>query len=272
MMTVQDYEDAAQRFFSALEELGPAVRSVVLYGSLARGDVRPGKSCLIDSQIVVSAETFDNESKHRELVEALVTQTRNIGSLSLPKFHAPAYRADDELQTMWTTGVEGYADPETSRLALGTDMIHEMQEAVRGKDYTGRFFLVRKTLLLSASRVLGLPDLSARDCFDALQTCASWYSRFAADFALNELGEAQRKSVRWQRLGELLPGLDVDRALALEKTLRQKSRIQEDEIALAEVKRLVRECFEVIEQIHDLLLERLLPPYAGAEGIDGIAE
>lgn len=262
MITAQDYEDAAKQFITSIEILGPAVRSMVLYGSLARGDVRPGKSCMIDAQIVVAAETLDNESQHRELTEVLVTQTRKLSSLSLPSLHSPAYRADDELRSMWTTGVIGYADSRTSRLALGADMIHEMQEAVRSKDYTGRFFLVRKALMHSASRVLGLPDLSVRDCFNALQNCASWYSKYVADFALNELEEAQHKSVRWQRLGELLPGLAVDRATALEKTLREMFRTNEDEISSMEAKRLVRECLEVVEEIHDLLLERLLPAVA----------
>lgn len=261
MITVQDYEDAADRYVAALGELEPAIRSVVLYASLARGDIRPGQSDMIDARVVVTKETLDRESEHRKLMETIVTQTRKLCDLPIPHVHAPTYVAEDEFQTMWANGVLQFADPGTSRLALGDDMTREMQEAAQGNAFAGRFFLLRRTLLLSASRALSDREWTSENYPAALQPCCFWYTKYAADFALNELGEARLPSARWQRLGELLPSVDIQKAQALEKTLRKKLRVDGEDMDPSEARRLVRECLEIIEQIHDSLVDRLMPDF-----------
>src|SRR5438477_12993298 len=93
--TVQDYDLAVQEFLADMARLGEDVASVLLYGSIARGDVVAGESDLMDAHVFLQSEVFQEKARFLQCLEVMVISCQRLSQTGLP-FHPYHYFSLDE--------------------------------------------------------------------------------------------------------------------------------------------------------------------------------
>lgn len=249
--TLADYQRALDRFIEDLRPLGADVSGALLFGSLARGDVHPGKSDLLDAYLVLRSEVCLERERFIDTLQVLVEAAAHLRQTGLPT-HPFFYCFEHERDFFHETHHVFYRSDETSRILFGGDL--EPQAASRTECRGVRrtsFFQARQTAH-QLSRYLHQESLSDSDRAEILQGLATVQKHvprltcLALESWADDLKEVQE-------LKKALPELDTE-VLNRIKSFRNGSAQDSD---LKAWRNIIIETLSFVEQAHMMLVERM---------------
>lgn len=85
--TVRDYDVVLDGLLEDVRRMSDVVSSVVLFGSMARGDVLPGHSDMMDVYIFLKPDTFDEKIRFLSSLEVMAEACEKIANASPGPFH-----------------------------------------------------------------------------------------------------------------------------------------------------------------------------------------
>ncbi len=131
-LTIARYEETLAEFSHFMAQDERSLRSVMLYGSMARGEVVPGHSDL-DFWVFVRHESFADESRFSELLRRLTQAAQILADSGLPVIHAFCYYSDDELDWLPQALVPNLANDASSRVIVGDEIRAELSSTTASR-------------------------------------------------------------------------------------------------------------------------------------------
>lgn len=246
--TVKDYQLALDRFVEDVNRIGDDVSSVVLFGSMARGDIIPGQSDMMDAYVFLRHEVFEDKARFLNALEALSGAFDRIAENAPGPFHPFFYWDENDP----VPGTFNFELKNVSKVIFGDDLRDRIESTAAGR-------LMARTSFFEMRR-LGLPmmvhfyrkELTEQDCetiFKLLVTIRRDMP-ISACMALN-IWVGQMEAVK--ELERSLPGLDagvIEKIAALQHDTHPAG-------APEELRSLVRQVMVFVEDLNDRLLERL---------------
>ncbi|MCB0007969.1 MAG: nucleotidyltransferase domain-containing protein [Anaerolineales bacterium] len=261
-LTIEDYEQTLAAFTAYMANHQEQLRSVMLYGSMARGEVVPGHSDL-DFWVFVRQAEMRDEARFARLLTDLVGAAQILADSGLPVIHAFCYYADDELGWLPQALVPNLSQPVSGRAVVGDHLGGQIGSTSASRIlYRLSYFLeMRRQVFLPLAIFLGRTDFSDREAsaiFAGLK-----YLKYIPEAACGALDIWSGEEAAPQQLAEALPELDM-RVVSDVMAARLGGELLQDPIALAT---LLRRSLQFIEAIYDELTRQgcLQPDFGGAD-------
>ena len=132
-LTIAQYEQTLKTYTAFMAQHEDTLRSVMLYGSMARGEVVPGHSDL-DFWVFAKAANFADEATFSKLLTTLTEAAQILADSGLPVIHAFCYYADDELDWMPRALVPNLGNPASARTIVGDDIVGDLTSTPASRD------------------------------------------------------------------------------------------------------------------------------------------
>ena len=94
--TVRDYDVVLDDLIEDVRRISDVVSSAVLFGSMARGDVLPGHSDMMDVYIFLKPEFFEDKNRFIEALEVMAGACEKIANRSPGPFHPFFYWSETD--------------------------------------------------------------------------------------------------------------------------------------------------------------------------------
>jgi len=246
VITEGDYERCARQFCSVFDPLGEQVVSILLYGSMARGEIKPGKSDVLDAAVIFKDLTSSGEQEFYRKLDTMLQACQGLAESGLPHEHQFHYYTEDEFchvhdpvfTPSWHTN-------ECSSVLSGQDIRRRAgSDAIDAGTMRGAFFALRMSLTRDLASFLVNPKQPSirRQAIAAIRK-AGLYVATLACFACGADGEVSRAA---ENLAKLFPAICIEDLQAIQDfRKRRSSDISYGELSIAAKLTLV-----VIEQIH----------------------
>jgi hypothetical protein len=130
--TLEDYWRAVDSFVAAMGRLGDDVRGILLWGSLAGGEVVLGQSDLLDAVVVVRRGLLEEPADFDRVVQQILAACAPLAESGLPFAHPPILYREEDLGDFDAVFGPTLVAPDSSRLLLGEDLrplVHWSDEA-----------------------------------------------------------------------------------------------------------------------------------------------
>lgn len=122
MITNDDYTKALETFVSVASQLGDTLRSILLYGSMVKGTVRPGASDMLDAAVILRESVLTREAEYYEVLDVLTEACARIRMPDVP-FHPVHYFVlDDAGWSAATHFLPAWRSERYSRIVAGVDL------------------------------------------------------------------------------------------------------------------------------------------------------
>ena len=206
-LTHEDYENTLTKFIHEIGRLNNNGLSVLLYGSMARGDIIPGHSDL-DFWVFLKKEALQNPARFREAYRAMVDAANVLADSGLPVIHAFCYYGESELLLLPQALVPNLRNEQSSRIVWGKDIRTQMGSTSASRTFyqTSYFVEMREQMFLPLAAYLGKP-LSEKDCRHIVGSLK--YVKYVPEAACAALDLWPGELAAGQRLAEALPKLDM---------------------------------------------------------------
>jgi predicted nucleotidyltransferase len=248
-ITLETYDNALQGFLNDVGMMKDDVDSVLLFGSMARGDVKPGRSDVMDAFIFLKPEVFRDRERYLRDLKIMVGCCERL-SLSGLVYHPFLYR--DNSDQMSALFLPVFLSERASRLVFGKEMRSTIDGSPASRFYARRVFFATRRAALQMSSLLRKPRLSKSQCkllVDELQN-ARKYVPLRACMAM-DIWTGEPDLI--PELRKALPGLNTT-VLDNVKLLRDEPERFADPEAL---RQLLRDMLYFLEELHKQLLNKL---------------
>ncbi len=250
--TVEDYDRALEGFIDDVRAIEDNAESLLLFGSMARGEVNPGQSDIMDAYIVLRPEVFEDKERFLASLEVMLRSCEKLSSTGIP-FHPFAYIGTDEVEYLPARAFSLFPFEPMAKAVWGTNVLSRITD-------TPTNHLLNRTRFFEGRRVVHFQ--LARHLYQQTFTKQEWQAMipvllgvkknsYMAYMALTN--RAPNKLAPIEELEELLPGLDtsvIKRIILLKENL---STMPEAE----DVRSLVKEAILFIEDLHRRILAKL---------------
>jgi hypothetical protein len=146
--TLEEYWRAVDSFVTAMGRLGDDVRGILLWGSLARGDVVPGQSDLLDALVVVRRGLLEQPADFARVVLQILAACAPLTESGLPMAHPPMLYREEELGDFDPVFGPTLVAPDASRLLAGEDLRPRVRFSDEGQAAARcAFFSMRRRFL-----------------------------------------------------------------------------------------------------------------------------
>ncbi|HVG18801.1 MAG TPA: nucleotidyltransferase domain-containing protein [Blastocatellia bacterium] len=245
--TVKDYQHALDGFVEDVGRIGDDVTSVVLFGSMARGDIIPGQSDMMDAYVFLRHEVFEDKARFINALEVLSEAFDRIGENAPGPFH-PFFYWDENDPVPATFNCE---ITKISKVVFGDDIRDRIESTAPGRLMARTSFFEMRRLGLPMMVYFYRKELTEEDC----QTIFKLLVTIRRDMPISacmalDIWVGQMNAVR--ELENALPGLDagvIERIAALQ--LRPQPAADPEEL-----RGLVRQVMVFVENLNDRLLAR----------------
>ncbi|HJT25947.1 MAG TPA: hypothetical protein VJ784_00960 [Pyrinomonadaceae bacterium] len=250
-VTVDDYQRAVDDFVEGLRDsLGDDLVSIILYGSLARQECKPGQSDLLDAYVYLKNEVFSDKEKFFKAFETMVRACNRLLLTGLPYQHPFQYWSEDELEhipALYRAHLESDA---LSTVLFGKDVRPQMS-------CTEAELAVAKVSFFEARRMghhltiyLRKQELTEDDC-EKMLAGVKLLVKFLPGIACVSLDILTGPNQAIPSLLKALPDLDAASAQNIEAFIQKRT------VTLAEaedLREILRQTLSFIEDLHDKLL------------------
>lgn len=120
--TLEDYWRAADSFVTTMGRLGDDLRGILLWGSLARGDVVLGQSDLLDALVIVRRGLLQEPADFDRVVQQILAACAPLAESGLPFDHPPHLYQEEELVDFDPVFGPTLVSPDSSRILVGEDL------------------------------------------------------------------------------------------------------------------------------------------------------
>jgi predicted nucleotidyltransferase len=157
MTDFSDYNRYVDRFVKTMSPLEDVVCSIILFGSVVHGTVRPGYSDLLDAMVLLDPAVLRSEQIFYRVLDFMVEACKDLSASGLP-FHPFGYSILEKSgYTCPANLLLGLTLPQLSKVLGGADVRSRVQtndsnlHFVRGWFYASRRMTQRRAALLLAS-------------------------------------------------------------------------------------------------------------------------
>ncbi|HEX3682623.1 MAG TPA: nucleotidyltransferase domain-containing protein [Bryobacteraceae bacterium] len=242
MITLQHYREALEQFKRTCETLGDRVVSVILFGSLARGEVSPGESDILDAIVVLPDRVFAGKAEFCQTLGVLVEACKDLASSGLP-FHPFLYYSQSEFSHRFLS----YFSLTHSKVLLGSDVRESTGEADRDGSLNQLAFFGCRRLMQRAAR---LADLHMTDQ-TAAQNTVEWFLKTMFTAAAFACGQETFYPESVQLVRRLLPELNLENLDSVVAFKRSQAPTP------AAAREALRHALDITENLNDLLEKHL---------------
>jgi hypothetical protein len=249
-VTLEDYWRAVDSFVAAMGPLGDDVRGILLRGSLARDEVVPGQSDLLDALVVVRHGLLEEPAEFRRVVQQILAACAPLAASGIPFDHPPNLFQEEELVDFDAIFGPTLVSPDSSRLLLGEDLRPRVRWSDEGQVVARcAYFSMKRRFMDRLSIFLPPLRLSAQQqglLFDRLVDL----SKIFPVIACAALGHSASQKQALAELRRTFPELEFspfDRITALRKGERSQDSPEE-------LQGLLRSVFELAERIEERIL------------------
>jgi len=246
-VTAEDYQRAVDGFLEDLGRLGDDVVSVLLFGSMAMGTLRPGKSDLLDAVVFLRDETFRDRGRFLRALSVMTDACDRLSRCGI-YFHPFVYWNErDPLPASFF--VHSALD---SSFIYGQDIRERFGPTEASSAVFSTAFFHQRRLAFPLIGYLYKKGLTPRNCRDIIYSLVQAGKQLpvmvCAAFGLRH--EGTRDAV--VKMREALPGLD----LGLFARLDAMRDLGDEELDPEQVRAVLREALELDDRLNDLILAR----------------
>lgn len=248
-ITVETYENALKTFLEEVDSMKDDVMSVLLFGSMARGDVRPPRSDVMDAFLFFKPEVFRDRERFLRDLQIMVSACEQLSQTGL-EFHPFLYWENIDL--IIAAFLPTFRSTRVTRIVFGRDM-RDTIDGTPASRFLARttFFAIRRhghqlTHYLSKPQWTELErEQIAAELLDGRK-----YIPVFGGLTLNIYSEETELISEFQ---QALPEVDMS-VLDKVKTLRDNPELISDAEGL---RQMLIEMLTFVEEAHDRLVVKL---------------
>jgi hypothetical protein len=252
--TVEDYDRAVQAFVADMRACGDDMVSILLYGSVARESVVPGESDLLDAQVFLRDEVFQDKERFLRVLQTMVESCQRLLRTGIP-FHPFIYFSRAEASYHPALYLSNWKSEKTSRVLYGEDIRPQISSRESSRAVAANaFFEGRRSMAHPLAVYLSRKDWTPQDRREVVHRLISLkkHMTIMACFALGIPTEASQAVAE---LEKVLPDLDTS-VLKRIDSLRDQTGPREE---LRDPRGLLRETLIFIENLHDRIIQIKFP-------------
>jgi hypothetical protein len=203
--TVRDYDVVLSDLLEDIGRIADDVSSAVLFGSMARGDVLPGHSDMMDVYIFLKQEVFDDKDRFLKALDVMAEACEKIANGSPGPFH-PFFYWNEHESVPATFHLDLAAH---SKIIFGDDIRSRIRTTASSASVAQTAFFEMRRLGAPLMAYLHKNDLSEQDCqavFNLLMTIKRDLPMLA--LMVLDIWVVQKESI--QALKNALPDIDVE--------------------------------------------------------------
>ena len=252
-VTLADYQNALAGFRDDLQDgLGDDLVSILLYGSLARGDCKPGQSDLLDSYVYLKDDVFVEKERFFKAFATMVTACDRLSRTGLPYQHPFQYWSEDELSYVPALYRAHWWSEENSQVVYGEDVRQRMNSTEADVEVARSTFFGARRMGHHLAAYLRKQELTEEDC-EKIFAGVKMLLKFLPAIACASLDIWTGPKQAVPSLLNALPDLDGD-SLAHINAFAEKRTVN---IAEAEeLREVLRATLNFFESVHDEILAR----------------
>ena len=246
----QEYQAALDKFVHDISRLQENGRSVLLYGSMARGDVIPGHSD-IDFWVILADGVLRDRDRFHQAFDVMLVAGQALAASGLPIIHAFCYYGADEIEWLPAALVPNLCNPRSSRIVFGADIREQMGHTAASQQLyqSSYFFEMRRQMFLPLTPYLKRDSLAQKEGQHILASLK--YIKYVPEAACAALdlwpGELDAVALLGQEIV-----LDMSIVPRVESWRTGHKPLADMEA----VQRLLREALLFVEEINDKLTAR----------------
>lgn len=143
IVTVEDYRRSLEIFLSGIDKVREDIASVLLFGSMVRGDIKPGSSDIMDAAIFLKQEVFEDQERFTNVLEKMVELCQQLSQLGLPFDPFIYWHEADPIPTVL---LQDWSSNLSSRVICGEDTRPAMRDSESSKRVAkASFFETRRS-------------------------------------------------------------------------------------------------------------------------------
>lgn len=247
-VTAESYERALDDFTSLLHEMGEDVTGALLFGSLVRGEVSPGRSDIMDAFVFLRGEVFRDRARYLDALQVMAACCEKLAESGIP-FH-PFFYWDDS-KPVSAMFLPPFLSGRYSRVVVGEDVRPRLRADADSRAYARDAFFAARRKGHALSVYLARQELTGeeRKRIAAALLSGRKYFPLLACLALDRwVGESEMV----RELEEAFPDLDTT-VLSRSKVLRAEPESIEDTKLLLG---LLRDMLTFVEALHERIAGR----------------
>jgi len=167
--SVKDYDDALDGLLADVARMGDAVSCAVLFGSMARGDVLPGHSDMMDVYLFLKQEVFNDKARFLEVLEVMAQACEKIADRAPGPYHPFFYWSEvDPVPATFDLDITVH-----SKVVFGDDIRSRIKTTAPSRFVAQTSFFDIRRLGSPLMVYLHKKDLTEQDCqtiFNLLMT------------------------------------------------------------------------------------------------------
>lgn len=242
MITFEHYQEALDQFKRGCDSLGERVISVILFGSMARGEISPGESDILDAIVILHDGVFADKAEFCLTLGGLVQACKDLESSGIP-FHPFIYYSQSEFRQRFLS----YFSLRHGKVLLGRDIREPSRTGDRDGSLNQLIFFGYRRL---AQRAIQLGDLHMTDQTAARST-VEWFLKSMFTAAAFACGRETFYPESVQVVRNLLPKLNLEN---LDAVIAFKGA---EAPTAAEAREAVLQAVAIAEDLNYLLEKRL---------------
>jgi hypothetical protein len=261
-VTLDDYQNALEAFVADLQDgLGDDLVSVLLYGSLARRDYKPGQSDLMDAYVYLKDEVFVEKERFVKAFAGMVTACDRLSRSGLPYQHPFQYWSRHELNHVPALYRAHWWSDDNSWVVFGDDVRQQMNSTEADIAVARSTFLGARRMGHHLAAYLRKRELTETDCEKMLAGVKLLFKFIPAMACVSlDIWTGPKQAV-----SSLLQALPDQNAASVDHI---NAFAQKRTVTLAEAEELreiLRETLNFFESVHDEILARWRGSVVGAE-------
>jgi predicted nucleotidyltransferase len=243
--SVRDYDDVLDGLLADVARMGDGVSSAVLFGSMARGDVIPGHSDMMDVFIFLKQDLFNDKARFLETLEVMAEACEKIADRAPGPFHPFFYWSEtDPVPATFDLDITVH-----SKVVFGDDIRSRIHTTAPSRFVAQTSFFEMRRLGAPLMVYLHKNELTEQDC-EAIFNLLMAIKRDLPMLALMVLGiwVVQKESI--PALKEAFTEVNID-------VLDRIVAIQQDQAARTDPRVLqvmLRDAMIFVESINDRLV------------------
>lgn len=250
-VTEADYQKTLDVFLQDLNQIDDRVLSVVLYGSMAKSTVRPGKSDVLDAILFLDSQLTENKGRFLYLLEVMTTACEHIAESGLPFKHPFAWYFSDELQQLPVPDTAEMADDIATKVVFGEDVRDRVQASDAGRTVFCKLFFLSYRYLQSELCVFQARNSLSDDDLSILHYLLRFFGKGLPQSICAAFGKIVPTLHAVRTIKELAPEVNASVfEMMLSETLFDAPGAQQ------KVRTVIAELLELLEVIHKKLSQR----------------
>jgi predicted nucleotidyltransferase len=246
--TARDYDLVLDGLLEDVERMADAVSSVVLFGSMARGDVLPGHSDMMDVYIFLKPELFNDKERFLSALEVMAEACEKIADRSPGPFHPFFYWNElDPVPATFNLDLAVH-----SKVVFGKDIRSKIKTNAASRKVAQTAFFEMRRLGSPLMVYLQKNDLTEQErqaIFNLLMAIKRDLPMLA--LMVIDIWVVQKESI--EALKNAFPDINTDVLNRIVKLQHDEASRQDPEV----LRQTFREAMVFVEELNDRLVARV---------------